>query len=153
MISKIVNPKRILLQHLPFGLWSPHNFVWQNFPIPVHIHVFIACKGTCNGLWGKHSLQTASEVKSNFKIEVFDLEYICCHVFLASTCLNFKNAPEQVEDKGSVYLRCTQVKNSPRILHFALPNNEWNVGGAQLCKSSEGVEKYRYRSSPIQTLI
>ena len=50
-------------------------------------------------------------------------------------------------------LALLQAKNSPRILHFAQANNERMVGGAQLCKSSEGAEKDRNRSSPGQTVI
>ena len=34
-----------------------------------------------------YSLQAASKVKSDLS----DLNYICCHVYLASNCLDFKN--------------------------------------------------------------
>ena len=38
---------------------------------------------------------TAADIKYNHKIEISDLEYICCHAFLFSNCLNFTNQMQE----------------------------------------------------------
>ena len=47
------------------------------------------------GLRGHKSLQTASEVKSDLRIKISDLNYICFNVYLCCNCLNFKNDTEE----------------------------------------------------------
>ena len=50
------------------------------------------------------STVTASpEVKYNLRIEMSDHNYISCHVFLASNCLNFTNEMQEVnpQTKGA----------------------------------------------------
>ena len=47
------------------------------------IHVHIAS----NGLRGHGGLQTTSEVTSDHKIQLSDLNYLCYHAPLASNCL------------------------------------------------------------------
>ena len=51
----------------------------------INIQVHIACKDPFSGL------QRTSEVRYQLIFEIRDLDDICCHVFLASTCLDFTN--------------------------------------------------------------
>ena len=54
------------------------------------------------GLFGKlqdhYRLQTALEVKCDLRIEISEFKYICCHVYQASNCLNFKNQIQELKE-------------------------------------------------------
>ena len=56
----------------------------HNYP-GIHVHI------ASNSLIGHGGLQTTSEVRSDLKIQLSDLDYICNHAFLASNGHYFKN--------------------------------------------------------------
>ena len=59
--------------------------------ITLAFHVHIAS----NGLRGHGGLQTTSEVTSDLKIQLSDLDYLCSHVSLASKCFYSLNLPRR----------------------------------------------------------
>ena len=70
--------------------WRPPNDLWghmtsdlKSATLITGIHVHIAS----NSLQGHGALQKTSEVRSDCKIQVSDLNYICYHAFLASNGL------------------------------------------------------------------
>ena len=74
------------------------RFELSNFDYPgIHVHVAYNCYFV--DLGGHGSLQTASEFTNDLGIELSDINYICCHIFLASICLHILNDTEEEEKR------------------------------------------------------
>ena len=93
-----------------------------NYP---DIHVHVASNSNLGGLLGHDGLQMTSEVTSDLKIELSDLDYLCFHVSLA--CKGFLEMIQMtmMGQISSIDEHCTLVK-------IQNCDQKW-VGHAVLC--------------------
>ena len=75
-----------------------------------------------NGLRGHGGLQTTSEVTSDLKIQLSDLDYLCSHVSLASKGLHELNA-----DAEEVYHPLTCVASPQVIMEWLSHEEKFNA--------------------------
>ena len=63
------------------------------------IYVHAASNRDLGDLWGNGGLQMASEVKSDLKFELSDLNFICCNVYLINLYLKKSISKEEEEEE------------------------------------------------------